>query len=371
MTKKVEKEPNVKISTIKYLVTFAAQPYTGLSLEETTQELDLIQRQEKHPSIQESLLIMLTAIIVREGRLRPQVQLDTVWDLLQNLAMTSCSLDERRRLTAKDWSKSALPEIASSNERPGIIVNVSIDTIPIEDRSRWATMVDGMLSQQVHETKRWMGEFLRRHGANKDQIDLVDAMEVGPLLQCLSVKLPDSYNKLRKYLPKNSWHLKILQFQVTSYLSAKGLDDVSAQLDKTEPDWKRTEEGTDFVKLLNVWKIGRLPAFQTLTSTLQNYGSGEVRNSLQVALGEIFTPALMLVSADNPLSRTTPWGTLIALIQHFRPPNRYSNEWKKNIRPILTWLADRMEGFVEEDKPSEPFYFGLSCHIKVSGPSIT
>ena len=363
-------EPSVKISTVKYLVTLAAQPYTGLSVDDMARELGSIARQESHPSVQESILSMLISIIVREVRLRPQSQLEPVWKLLEAQAAVACSLDEKRQLTEKDWSRPKLPEIILNNQRPALFLNVQINTIPANDRSRWTLMIEGMLAQQVAETKRWMGEFLRRHHVKTDYIELIDNAEFGALLPCLSLGLPASYAKLLPYLPKNSWHRRILEFQISSYLTANKLQGVSNQLETLEPEWRKAQDGKEFVGLLCYWGTGRLNAFRMLVSTLQKHGYEEVRQSLQVALGEHLVPSAMLVAVGSYLTRTTPWDALIGLIRDLRPPNwaakSEQDNWKNNIRPLIQWLDKRIETDSREDEQTEPYYMELLSHTKVS-----
>lgn len=361
-------EPSVKVSTIKYLVSLAARPCTGFSLEEAVQELEEIERQEKHPSIQEALISVLTTTIVNESRLRPQSQLEKVWNLLESLAITACSLNEKRRLTEKDWSKPTLPELAINNERPGPILNAQINTVPATDRVRWATMIEEMLKGQACDTKRWVNEFLKRHGAGKGYFDSLNDLEFGALLPCLSIRVGDSYGQLREYLPKKSRHLKILEAQVTSYLISNKLLLFSAELDRVDPEWKQAQDGKDFTSLVNIWSTRYMAGFQTLISMLRKHGDGDVKESLQMALHKILVPANMLISGQNSLQRTTPWETLISLVGTLRPEQimakKDQDNWKNNIRPLIEWLEEQVLAATDEDEQRQLFYFKLHGIVK-------
>jgi hypothetical protein len=363
-------EPNIKISTIKYLVTCVGQPFSGLSLKELSWELQSIAGQEAHPSVQETLLSMLTGIIVREGHLRPQTQLDTVWKLLETLSSIACSLDERRQLKEEDWSRPTLPEIALSNQRPALVMNVQIQTLPVNDRARWTAMVERMLSLQVAQTKRWTTEFVKRHNCTPEDISFIEKMEFGPLLSCLGGQLAQSYNSLREYLPDNSWHIKILQSQTSSYQVADKLFALSTRLDKSEPDWKKSQDGMDFTSLINLWWAGHQVAFQMLVSVLQRHGSEEVRNSLQVAFQALLEPPGMLVSVGNHLRRSTPWEALRVLVWDLKPQDKMTKQeqdhWKMRIRPLVQWLAEHATRASKDDGQDPIFYTALLTQINVS-----
>jgi hypothetical protein len=364
------KEPNVKISTVKYIATCAAQPFAGLGLEEISQELESMAGQNAHPSVQETLLSMLTGIIVREGCLRPQVQLEAVWKLLESLASVACSLDEKRQLTEKDWSRPTLPEIALYNQRPALIMDVQIETLPVNDRVRWTAMVESMLSLQVAQTKRWLTEFLRRHNYSPEATEFVEKTEFGPLLSCLRGRLPQSYNLLRNYLPGNSWHVRILQSQISAYLISDELFAISTQLDKSEPDWKKSQDGKDWTSLLNEWSSGHQTAFQMLVSVLLKHGREEARSSLQEACQVLLEPSSMLVSAGNHLRRSTPWEVLRTLIWELRPLDKMTKQdqeaWKTRIRPVLQCLAEYAAQTRQDDEKDQACYISLLTQINVS-----
>ena len=364
-----KEEPEIKISTFKYLITCVVQPFSGLSLEETSQELQSISRQEFHPSVQEALLSVLTRAIVHEGHLYPQPQLEVIWKLLETLASVACSLDEKRLLTEKDWLKPALPEISFHNQRPTLILNVEIQSVPLSDRPRWALMVDSMLSQQARETKRWLREFLRTHHCDPKDIEAMERAEFGPLLSCLHDQLPKSYETLRQYLPDKSWHIKILQSRVSAYLLVDKLFAVSSQLEDIEPGWKKEQDGRDFVSLLTVWSAGHQNAFQTLVSTVQKHGSEEAKEALQTALQDLLNPEAMLISVGNHLRRSVAWEVLGALILDLKPRENMAKQdqdgWKTNVRPLMQWLAERIRQASEEDGQEQIFYVAPLTQIHV------
>jgi hypothetical protein len=326
--------------------------------------------QNAHPSVQETLLSMLTGIIVREGCLRPQAQLETVWKLLETLACVACSLDEKRQLTEKDWSRPTLPEIALSNQRPALITNVQIETLPVNDRVRWTAMVELMLSLQVAQTKRWLSEFLRRHNCDPEDIEFVEKTEFGPLLSCLRSRLPQSYNLLRNYLQGNSWHIRILQSQISAYLIADKFFAISTRLDRSEPDWRKSQDGKDLTSLLNEWSSGHQTAFQILVSVLLKHGREEAKHSLQEAFQVLLKPSSMLVSVGNHLRRSTPWEVLGSRIWDLRPHDKMSKQdqeaWKTRIRPLLQWLAEPVAQAIQNNGKEQAYYISLLTLINVS-----
>lgn len=368
------KEPPVKISTIKYLVETVCRPITGFTLRDMADELVQLTQGDIHPSLQQVLLANLTSILVREGKIQSRSQMETIWQLLEQLALVAVSLNEWRLLREKDWKANKLPKVVIENPRPVEITNINVMSLEEESRSRWASTVDGMYGQQVQSTHRWFTEFLRRHNVTEEDLKVLQDAEIGPMLSSLQNASHSSYNSLRKYLPEDSWHLRILTRQIVAYITVHKLHVISGQFNTSDPEWYKAEDGKDFLSLLTNWSQQSIASFGTLISIYQEHDVPEIDRALRWALDMLLQPYNMVVTAGNARSRSIPWGELSKFTLHFKPNRRMSKEmedgWKNRIRPLLQWFSERVQRASVEDGQPSIYYDPLKRQIKVSKYSV-
>lgn len=363
----LSKDPPVKITTIKYLVDIIICPDTGLTLDEMSQELANLSKGDCHPSIQQILLSSLARLIAREGQIQ---HLDLVWQLLERLASIAVSLNEWRTLNERDWDTLKLPQIIFENARPEQVLDMPITSIPPDDRIRWAALVDGMFGEQAGSTFRWLLEFLKRHGASEAEIQIVREEQFGPLLATLLGQVSRSFVTLKRYLPKNSWHLRIIRQQVTSYQAYHEMQMVAARLAERDPDWKKADDGKNFSALVDKWKQSQRDAFSTLVNTYQRLGESEIDAALRATLEKLLRPEYMFIAIGSPQTRSPPWETLMNLLSILRsgPDTQDHNQqnWKRNIRPLLQWLSERVATMRAKDRRNGVLYDNLQREIEVA-----
>ncbi|CCA66763.1 hypothetical protein PIIN_00443 [Serendipita indica DSM 11827] len=368
--KKEEDEPTVKLSTIKYLATIVAQPVTTLDPEESCNELTrLASTQNVHPSVQDVVLQNLVQMLRSQIRLHAGPQLEPVWRTLEELAMVAVSLDERRMLTEKDWTRSKMPKITLRNTRPLRVLTLDIVTLPLDVRPHWASLVDNMFRTQAQQTHRWLLEYLKRKKIPDSELQWLVQAQFGPLLPELYTPCNSAYKSNSKYLPENSWNIRILNQQAIGFLYADKLYKFTAQLDDADQGWYTKEDGQHFIALRNQWGKGHLTAWDTLVGVHRELGGEDRVATLKGIIDTLLQPSNMVIIPEQPESRNTPWAVVQQMVGYFKPSvfatPQTRGEWKQHTRPMLEWTLDRVNQAQEQDGLSSVLYYNLITKIKL------
>jgi hypothetical protein len=329
-------------------------------------ELSRLSRMNNHPSIQEDLIRNLVRLLQKEVKVQSSPQLDLLWKTTQHLAIIAGSLNETRALSENDWEKPELPTIVVDNQRPAQLMNADLSTFSVEARHHWAQILEEMLSQQVLSTKRWLSELLRRH---EKPVSILEAVPFGPLLNAPLASLTKSYRTLFKYLPKDSWHLQILQRQIISYLPADNLQVECASFSKLDFKWTATDEGKAYIALMSNWRSRSMESFTTIVSLLKEHGSSELDHALRDAIDSLIQPGAKFISAAVVNYRSPPWNHLSELTWTLMPDSNMNKEsqehWRQRIKPILEWMALRVQSACEKDNENRLLYLPLLNQIEV------
>ncbi|PVF92756.1 hypothetical protein CPB86DRAFT_829790 [Serendipita vermifera] len=364
-TKGAEADSGPKITTIKQVVSTVAQPVTGFGISQMAEELSRLARMNNHPSIQEDLIRNLVRLLQNEAKVQATSQLNLLWKTLQRLAIIAGSLNETRTLSEKDWEKDELPKIVVENQRPAQLMAVNLSTLSVEDRCHWAQILEEMLSQQVLSTKRWLSELLRRH----EKMDhILETVPFGPPLNAPLMNVATSYTNLFKYLPKDSWHLQILQRQIVSYVPADQLQVECASFSNSDFIWTATDEGKAFAALMTNWRSKSMDSFTTIVSLLQRHGSPELGQALKDAIDLLLQPTAMFISATDVNRRSAPWEHLRQLVWKLMPEGNMNKEsrehWVQRVRPIVEWMAPVAQAACQKDERNRLLYLPLLNQIE-------